>query len=180
MAEPYVSEIRMFAAEEPPDGWVPCDGRLLAIQEEDHQALFALIHTTFGGDGRTTFAVPDLRDRVPLGESKDRPRGQAGGAVEHKLAPEEMPKHRHGAFGEDVAPAGGSGEQPGPDRVLSNSDPVPLYGPPDKLKPMLDDVIRPVGGTTPHPNEQPSLAVAFFIAFKGLFPPQDGAKEAAA
>ena len=167
----------MFAAEEPPDGWIPCDGRLLSREEEDHSALFSLIGTTYGGDGKTTFGVPDLRDRVPIGESAGRPRGVPGGDAEHTLGLHELPPHTHEVFGEDVSPSSAGGEQPGPERVICNSAPVPLYAPAENLRPMLDGVIRAAGGSAPHVNEQPFLALAFFIAFKGLWPPRDGGAE---
>jgi microcystin-dependent protein len=191
----YLAEIRMFATTQTPHGWVPCDGRLL--DRDEHEALFALIGHTYGGAGNQ-FAVPDLRDRMPLAADDGFGLGQPGGAEQHKLTPAELPVHNHRVVGEDVSPGSG-GHQPGREKVLCNSaspsaasaelyievdpPPPPPPDPPDPgpeddaaapgapaLVPMDPKSIGSVGASAPHDNLQPYLTVAFFMNTKGLFP----------
>ena len=189
----YISEIRMFATEQVPHGWVPCDGRLLDRTDEELHALFALIGYTYGGSGNQ-FAVPDLRNRMPLAVADAYPLGSAGGADEHKLAPSELPVHEHRLVATDVTPSRQDGNEPGRFKWLSNSDavadeskklyieippPPPPPGPDDPpppppplppLAPMHVRSISTVGASAPHDNAQPYLAVAFYMNTKGLFP----------
>ena len=168
-ATPYVSEIRMFATQQVPSEWVPCDGRLLPIDDE-HRALFALIGTIYGGDERAgTFAVPDLRDRVPVGISDQRKLASRGGSETATLVEGQLPAHTHRIVGEDISPPP-DGNIPKPTSVLSNSNPVELWGPPENLTPMDAGVIGARGAGEPHENVQPFVTVAFYIAIAGLWP----------
>lgn len=167
MAEPFLSEIRMFAFGDSPEGWVRCNGQLLSIAA--NRALFSLIGNAYGGsEAQGTFAVPDLRDRLPLGAAPDLPLGQPGGAVEHALTGDEMPGHDHALFVIDDEPPS-DGNLPRPTSLLSESRPA-LYrdgGPPAALHP---DAIDSAGAGAPHTNEQPYVTVAFYMATFGLFP----------
>ncbi|MCA9528002.1 MAG: phage tail protein [Myxococcales bacterium] len=167
MAEPFLGEIRMFALGFTVRGWAPCDGRLLPIAQ--NAALFSLLGTTYGGDGRVTFALPDLRGRAPLGAGQgpglsDRRQGSTLGAERVILAPAQMPAHAHGLAGvaapaTEVSPAG--------QRYAEGDDEV--YGA------VADTAMAQAGaagGAGPHENQPPSLAIAFQIALVGVFPPR--------
>lgn len=163
MAEPFLSEIRIFAFGFPPKGWAFCNGQLLPINQ--NQALFALLGTTYGGDGRTTFALPDYRDRAPVHVGSGHALGEAGGATSHTLVMTELPAHSHAALassstGDDPNPAG---------HVLAS--PLSLsYRQPDALVALAPGTIANVGAGQPHPNTQPFLTLRFCIALQGIFP----------
>jgi microcystin-dependent protein len=161
--EPFLGEIRIFAGGVVPKGWALCDGQLLAISE--HEALFGVLGATYGGDGQTTFALPDLRGRVPIDAGSGYALGQRGGSEAHTLTPEETPAHTHTLLaaaenGRPVTPAG---------TVLAPSfrgfnD---LYGDPTQTVTMGRQALAPAGGGQPHENVQPSLALIFIIAIEG-------------
>lgn len=164
MMEPYIGSVAMVAFDWAPRGYVLCDGRMLPIVT--YQALFALLGTTYGGDGKTTFGVPDLRGRVPVGMGPYM-RGEWGGAVSVNLQPVHA-QHTHtlmaAASGGRTAttnpagavPAGGSGQN--------------VYaGAPDKPV-MSDRMIEPSGSGQAHTNMQPFLAINFIMAYEGVFP----------
>lgn len=170
MAQPYVGEIRIFAGNFPPVGWMFCEGQLLPISEND--VLFQLIGTTYGGDGQTTFALPDLRGRVPIhqgqgpGLSSSRIIGETGGAEEVTLTAQQIPQHRHALV------AGGPGVADRPDgRVLAT---------PPEVRPYVEDTSVPSslapqsvgssGGSQPHSNMQPYLCLDFIISLFGIYP----------
>ena len=170
MSEPVLSEIRLAAFNFAPKGWAACDGQILPINQ--NQALFALLGTTYGGNGQTTFALPDLRDRVPLHFGNGFSLGQRGGEVAHTVTQNEMPQHTHVYNGVTEA---ADLTVPGGNR-LATADPTTFgdaYGPPGNLVAMAPEVISPVGGSQAHDNLQPYLTVMFIIALQGIFPSQN-------
>lgn len=162
--DPYIGEIRLFSFNRIPNNWLPCEGQTLAIQQ--NQALFALLGTAYGGNGVNTFALPDLRGRVPLHVNSSFPLGTAGGESTHALAPNEIPAHTHQVSASSTAAAtpGITGNVWGQE---SNS-----FGPAASLVAMSTAAISKAGGSQPHQNMQPYLAMSFCIATQGLFPPR--------
>lgn len=163
MAEPFLSEIRMMSFSYPPRGWASCDGQLLPINQ--NQALFALLGTTFGGNGQTTFALPDLRGKTPIHVGNGHQLGETGGEQAHTLTIAELPTHTH------VASAS---SQPGNDpNPTGNVLAGPLnmsYRSPDALVPLTPQTIGNIGGSQAHLNMQPFLTMSFCIALTGIFP----------
>ncbi len=164
MAEPFVAEIRMMSFNFAPKGWALCNGQLLPIQQ--NQALFSLLGTTYGGDGRVNFALPNLQGRASLHFGNGFTLGQVGGQAAHTLLITEMPTHTHSAFGtgnngDNVIPTGqvlgGAGNQ---------------YGGPTNLTTLLPSTVGLQGGSQPHENMQPYLVINFSIALQGIFPSQ--------
>lgn len=165
MSEPFLGEIRAMSFNFPPKGWAQCDGQLLAINA--NQALFSILGTTYGGDGRTTFALPDLRGRVTVGtDFAQYPIGIRGGSETVTLQPQEIPAHVHTlnatrANGDDIV-AGTLASAPN------------LYGPPTRLQQI--GVQRPTGpsispaGSLPHENMMPFGVITMCIALQGVFP----------
>ena len=162
MAEPFLSEIRLMSFDFAPKGWAMCNGQLLPINQ--NQALFSLLGTTFGGDGRTTFALPDLRGQTPIHVSSDHPRGQRGGEQAHTLTLTEMPTHQHLV---NATTANADTNVPGGNAFASAAN---LYGPATNLTPADASTVAHVGGSQPHQNMQPYLALTFCIALQGIFP----------
>ena len=165
MAQPYVGEIRMFGGNFAPAGWMFCEGQLLPISE--NETLFNLIGTTYGGDGQSTFALPDLRGRVPMHMGNGFILAETGGAPEVTLSVNQIPSHPHpflasGVNGTQVSPAG---------NLPANSFNVTPYinQPPDGN--MNAGCISGLGGSQPHENMQPYLCVSFIISLFGIFPP---------
>lgn len=165
MAQPYVGEVRMFAGNFAPAGWNFCDGSLLAISE--NETLFQLIGTTYGGDGQSTFAVPDLRGRLPLHQGPGFVLDQNGGVEEVTLTVQQMAAHTHPMIGstnigQDVNPSGkivaqiGGGALP----YIQDSTDTNLNA----------QAVTSVGGSQPHTNVQPYLCVDFIISLFGIFP----------
>lgn len=165
MAEPFLSEIRILSFGFAPRGWALCNGQLLPINQ--NQALFALLGTTFGGDGRVTFALPDLRDRTPIHVGSGHTIGERGGESAHGLSTAELPQHVHAAKGANV-PA--TANTPGTAVVLAQSAGASMYGAASNLQPMAPTAIGSVGGSQPHVNMQPFLTLTFAIALQGIFP----------
>jgi microcystin-dependent protein len=167
MAEPFIGEIRMFGGNFAPNGWAFCDGRPLPISEND--ALFTLIGTTYGGDGQTTFNLPDLRGRVPLHQGSGFVLGQAAGVESVTLTVQQLPVHTH-PFQGTTNP--GSTTNP-PTNVVAEVPTGSVYIQ-DTPSVALDTAsLLPVGGSQPHDNLQPYLCVSFIIALFGLFPPRN-------
>lgn len=168
MSEPFLAEVRIVGFNFAPRGWAFCDGQILPINQ--NQSLYSLLGTTYGGDGRTSFALPDLRGRVPIHVGRSNggdvhTLGQKSGEETHTLAANEMPQHRHlinvnNNLGTSDEPAGGY-----PARAADNS-----YGALAALNAMGSGTIANVGGGQAHNNMQPYLAVNFCIALQGLFP----------
>jgi microcystin-dependent protein len=166
MAEPFLSEIRIMSFAFPPRGWALCGGQLLQINQ--NQALFSLLGTTFGGDGQVTFALPDLRGRVPIHVGGGHTLGERGGEQAHTLSIAEIPTHAHVAQGVNVAAT-----TTDPSGALLAVPPVGLgndYAPPSNLVTMNPAAISNVGGSQAHLNMQPFLALSFCIALQGIFP----------
>ena len=165
MAQPYVGEIRMFAGNFAPAGWMFCEGQLLPIAE--NETLFNLIGTTYGGDGESTFALPDLRGRIPLHQGNGFVLAEAGGAEAITLSVSQLPPHLHSL----QAVADVRGAQTSPAGAL----PAQSYN----VTPYINDaptgsfnagMVSPVGGSQPHDNFQPYLCVDFIISLFGIFP----------
>lgn len=167
MSSPYIGEIRLFGGNFAPQNWAFCDGRLIAISQND--ALFALIGTTYGGDGQNTFALPDLRGRVPnhMGTSANGSPyviGQSGGAETVTLSTAQIPAHAH-----TVEASPNAGTQAGPGGALLAGG-VSTYSPSAPNVSLAPAAVQATGGSQPHTNFQPYLCVAFIIALFGVFP----------
>lgn len=170
MAEPFLSEIRMMSFHFPPKGWALSNGQLLAIGQ--NQALFSLLGTTFGGDGRVNFALPDLRGRTPVHVGNGHTLGEQRGQNAHTLTVAEIPIHTHTVTAK--APPNGSSNVNNPSgNFLSNSAPAEIYangaGAPGLLT-LNASAIGTAGESQPHENRAPSLAISFCIALQGIFP----------
>jgi len=164
MAQPYVGEIRMFAGNFAPAGWMFCEGQLLPISE--NEILFQLIGTTYGGDGQSTFALPDLRGRIPLHQGSGFILAETGGAEQITLTVSQIPSHTHAFLAAATA-----GDQVSPGGLLSaNSFNVTPYINDVANGNMSAAAISPVGGSQPHNNFQPYLCVDFIISLFGIFP----------
>jgi microcystin-dependent protein len=166
MAQPYVGEIRMFAGNFAPAGWMFCEGQLLPISE--NETLFQLIGTTYGGDGESTFALPDLRGRIPIHQGNGFILAETGGAEEITLTVQQIPAHSHPflASNDSASAPGPAGSLPGATNVAKK-----VYaGAGSPTTPMAPQSIGPVGGSQPHTNFQPYLCVDFIISLFGIFP----------
>ena len=169
MSEPFVGEIRMFGFNFAPQGWAQCNGQLLPIAE--NTALFSLLGTTYGGDGHATFALPDMRSRVPVCQGQGEglssyADGQAGGAETVTLAATQMPRHTHPVRASSKA--ADSDQLAG--RALARSAGHTYTAEPDTSTVMNADMLGDTGGSQPHDNIQPYLALNFCIALVGIFP----------
>ena len=162
MSEPFLAEIRMVGFNFAPRGWAFCDGQILPINQ--NQSLYSLLGTTYGGDGRTTFALPDLRGRVPIHTSNNHMLGQRSGEETHTLNTNEMPQHNHNAEGSSAAAT----DNTSAGKVLAQSSQI--YHAPTNLAAMRTGTVANTGGSQAHNNMQPYLAVYFCIALQGLFP----------
>jgi microcystin-dependent protein len=166
VAQPYVGEIRMFAGNFAPAGWMFCEGQLLPISE--NETLFNLIGTTYGGDGQSTFGLPDLRGRLPIHQGNGFTLAQTGGAETVTLNVPQMPAHSHpllatGNIGGGSAPA---------NNVLAQSSTVKVYSAVAPSVSFGGSSITSTGGSQPHDNFQPYLCVDFIISLFGIFPSQ--------
>jgi microcystin-dependent protein len=169
MAEPFLSEIRIMSFVFAPKGWALCNGQLLPINQ--NQALFALLGTTYGGDGRVNFALPDLRDRTPIHVGHGHTLGERGGEQAHTVSMAEMPTHTHNARA-TTAQADQNSNSAAPSRMPAQSNFSFLYGSPNNLQPMATNALANVGGSQAHLNMQPFLTLSFCIALQGIFPSQ--------
>lgn len=166
MAQPYVGEIRMFAGNFAPAGWMFCEGQLLPISE--NETLFQLIGTTYGGDGQSTFALPDLRGRLPLHQGNGFVLAETGGAEEITLTVNQIPAHSHPLLA--TSSLGSLSEPGGSVTAQSRTANVDLYIEDSPAVNMAASSITPVGGSQPHTNLQPYLCVNFIISLYGIFP----------
>jgi microcystin-dependent protein len=164
MAEPFLAEIRIMSFVFPPKGWALCDAQLLPINQ--NQGLFSLLGTTFGGDGRVNFGLPDLRGRTPIHVGSGHTLGERGGAQAHVLSIAQLPTHTHVVSASTAAagldnPAG---------NVFANSNPNNIYGPVQNLAALSPQTLTSLGGSQAHLNMQPFLVLSFCIALQGIFP----------
>ncbi len=163
MGTPYLAEIRMVSFNFPPKGWAFCNGQLLPINQ--NQALFALLGTTYGGDGRVTFGLPDLQGRMPLHFGNGHTMGERGGESAHALSQQELPQHAHPTtFGvaDSASPAGAHFARTGKVSFATSPDVT-----------MNPATVSAVGGNQPHENMPPYLTLNFVIALQGIFPSQN-------
>lgn len=172
MSDPFIGEIKMFAGNFAPQGYAFCDGQLLPISQ--YSALFSILGTTYGGDGRTTFALPDLRGRIPMHPGQGpglslRRLGERSGQESVKLSESDMPAHNHTVYGTQEAADSNSPENAlwatteGNPRKIYDSSPAPNAA-------MNPRAISSAGGDQAHENRQPYLCVNFIIAIEGLYP----------
>jgi microcystin-dependent protein len=167
---PYIGEIRMFGGTFAPAGWQFCDGRLMAISEND--TLFNLIGTTYGGDGQETFGLPDLRGRVPVHQGTWQGntfiQGQAAGVESVTLLTAQLPIHTH-AFFASTGPATGNAAT---NSVVAESVALSIYEEDAANTPFAPAALGPAGGNQPHDNMQPFLCITFIISLFGVYPSQ--------
>ena len=163
MGEPFLAEIRILSFGFAPQGWALCNGQLLPINQ--NQALFSLLGTTYGGNGQTTFALPDLRGRAPVHVGSHL-LGESGGEEQHTLTSNETPDHDHALV---ASSATGDSALPGGNLLARRLD-QPYLPPPPAPQPMHPSSIAVVGGGQPHANTQPYLTLVFCIALAGIFP----------
>jgi microcystin-dependent protein len=164
MAQPYVGEIRMFAGNFAPAGWMFCEGQLLPISE--NETLFQLIGTTYGGDGQSTFALPDLRGRIPIHQGNGFILAETGGAEEITLTVNQVPAHSH-AFLASTSVANASSPA---GALPAQSAAADLYIEDTTSANLGALSVTPVGGSQPHTNFQPYLCIDFIISLFGIFP----------
>ncbi|HYI11944.1 MAG TPA: tail fiber protein [Thermoanaerobaculia bacterium] len=171
MSDPYIGEIRMFAGNFPPNGWSMANGALMPISQND--ALFVLYGTTYGGDGQETFGIPNLNGRVPVhagqgpGISQTYVQGEMAGVESVTLTVQQIPVHNHSFLGSEAI-----AQNPQPtDSIVAQSATVQLYITDAAATPMDNQAIQPVGGSQPHENMQPYLAIGFIVSLFGIFPP---------
>lgn len=168
MSEPFIGEIRMWACTFAPRNWALCNGQSVAISQ--NETLYALISTTFGGNGVNNFLLPDMRGRAPVGPGDGYYMGFFGGAENVLLHSQQLPTHNH-QFNAENDP--GVAAAPGKSPLLAIASTDPLYASPDNLTGLISDSVPNVGGSQSHNNMQPSSVVNFCIALHGLFPPRN-------
>ncbi|WP_082505870.1 phage tail protein [Deinococcus sp. Leaf326] len=169
--DPFLGEIRMFTGNFAPRGWAFCDGSILNIRQ--YTALYALLGVAYGGNGSTTFALPDLRGRTPIhqGQAPGRssyPLGSSGGVPSVTLVPQQLAAHVH--FARAASDVGESNNPAG--KVLARSSEGAAYGPAQAISPMASAAIENTGGSQPHNNLPPFQVINFIIALQGVFPPR--------
>lgn len=163
MSQPFLGEIKIISWNFAPKGWAFCNGQLLPINQ--NQALFSILGTTYGGDGRVNFALPDFRGRIPIHQGGGFLEGQAGGEEFHTVSQSEMPAHMHFLQATKTAPTTATFQ--GNLLGLASGG---IYGNPSGLTPIVPTTISNVGGSQPHENRQPFLVLNFIIALIGIFP----------
>jgi len=166
MAEPFLSEVRIMSFAFAPKGWALCNGQLLPINQ--NQALFALLGTTFGGDGRVNFALPNFQSRVPIHVGAGHTLGEAGGEAAHTLSIQEMPAHQHALMG-----SSNTGNSQAAANNVFGVVAGRIYTDPANLTPLQGTTVTNVGGSQAHLNLQPFLTLSFCIALQGIFPSQN-------
>lgn len=164
MSEPFLSEIKIVSFNFAPKGWALCNGQFLPINQ--NQALFALLGTTYGGNGQTTFALPNLRGQVPIHMGNGHTLGEAAGATAVTINQQTMPQHLHFL---QASTATANLDTP-TGALLGGSAPNDLYTGPASLSPLIGTTVTNVGGSQPHNNMMPYLVLNFIIALQGIFP----------
>lgn len=179
-SEPFLSEIRLFSFNFPPKGWAFCNGQFLPINQ--NQALFSLLGTTYGGNGQTTFALPNLQGRLAIHEGAGHTLGEAAGASAVTLTIQQLPAHTHALMARNDVVAAAAGPRDPTGKLYAqaqvalqggNTAPVQLYGPPNNLTPMAAQAVSNVGGNQAHNNMMPYLVLNYCIALQGIFPSQN-------
>ena len=167
MSEPFLAEIRMVGFNFAPRGWAYCDGQIMPIDQ--NQSLYALLGTNYGGDGRSTFALPDLQSRTPIHEGGNHPLAQRGGSETVTLAAAEIPTHTHTAKASSKI---GDNNSPADDNLATTPTNELLYRDPEAatMTALRPGTVANAGGGQAHDNMQPYLTLAFCIALQGLFP----------
>lgn len=169
MGQPYIGEIRLFAGNFAPVGWAFCDGATLPISE--NEALFQLIGTQYGGDGENTFILPDLRGRVPLhvgtGAGTTYNLAEQGGVESVTLTSSQIPAHSHAL----VVSGDTGGDSDPTNKVVGANPTVQIFRPGIANQPFHPSAVTPVGGSQPHDNMQPYIAIHYIISLFGIFPP---------
>jgi len=160
MADPYLGELRLMSFNFPPKAWAQCNGQLMPINQ--NQALFSLLGTMYGGNGITTFGLPNLRGRVPLHHGASFTQGEVLGEEAHTLAINELPAHTHAVM------ASSSNADQAPPSILASSP--NLYGPPNNLTSIHPGTLANAGGSQPHENRHPFTVLEWCIALQGIFP----------
>jgi microcystin-dependent protein len=168
MSQPFMAEIRMMSFNFAPKGWALCNGQILPINQ--NQALFSLLGTTFGGNGQTTFGLPNLQGRVPMHMGSGHNLGEIAGEQAHTLTMSEMTQHFHVFLPSSAA---ATTNTPTTSLGLAASAGSFLYGPPSNLVTMNALAVSLVGGNQAHQNMQPYLTISFCIALQGIFPSQN-------
>ena len=163
MSQPFLSEIKIVSFNFPPKGWAFCNGQIIAISQ--NQALFALLGTTYGGNGQTTFALPNMQGQMPIHFGAGFSLGQTGGEQNHTLTLSEIPSHTHQAAGTNAVPTSGS-----PSNNLWCQDPANAYSDQAPNATMAPGSIGINNGGQPHDNMSPYLVLNFVIALSGIFP----------
>jgi microcystin-dependent protein len=163
MSEPFLSEIKIFSFNFPPKGWAFCNGQFLPINQ--NQALFALLGTTYGGNGQTTFALPNLRGRVPIHIGNKHTLGEAAGSTSVTVNIQQLPQHIHFL---QASSLGGDQLTPS-NRLLANVQ-AKIYNDPVSQTTLSPQSVSSVGGSQPHNNMMPYLVLNFCIALQGIFP----------
>jgi microcystin-dependent protein len=184
MSEPFLSEIKVVSFNYPPKGWALCNGQLMPINQ--NQALFALLGTTYGGNGQTNFALPNLRGRVPIHFGGSHNLGEAAGSTSVTITQQTMPTHTHIMQASTTAVAATTVNSvpgnAGTNKFLAPSiaslqggqtSALNLYGNPTNLGAMAPNAVTSVGGSQPHNNMMPYLTLNFIIALQGIFPSQN-------
>jgi len=164
MSDQYISEIRIVSFNFPPRGWALCNGQLMSIAR--NQALFSLLGTTYGGDGQTTFALPNLQGRLPMHAGNKHVLGESLGTATVTLTAQQLPNHTH-----PVQASTSAGETPVPTNTALSATPALIYGQPSGNITTLNPInVGTAGGSAPHDNMMPSLTLNFIIATTGIFP----------
>ena len=168
MGTPFLGELKLVSFDFAPRSWAFANGQTLPINQ--NQALFSLYGTAFGGDGRVSFGLPDLRGKVPIHAGAGFIRGQSGGETAHTLTLNEMPQHIHYGIADSTVAPDPAGTSPAPSKRLAKTQPGDLYGAPASLIPMNAGAISKTGGSQPHNNMQPYLTLNWIVALIGVFP----------
>ena len=173
MADPFVAEIRIFGFNFAPKGWAQCNGQLLPLSQ--NTALFSLVGTYYGGDGKSNFGLPNLQGSAALHPGQGPglslyDLGQTGGTETLTLLESEMPAHSHA--GRAIAPATANQDDASPNVMLAQVTGANIYTTSNNLQPLAPQALTPIGGSLPHNNLQPYLVLNFCIALQGVFPPR--------